>query len=290
MNTRSAGVAPRLCTARTEADGPFARSEGTEPVNLDRPRLRSALKRLRRIQFDRSEPIDVAMAAQEMLDFLAMLAGLKPVCLLGRGFDPPGWASGVERLAREVGLHVLLGPKWYAEPKHAGLPDWFPETAPIDAVDAPAMYVCKSGHLARQVSAIWAGGAPTVEQEARLLGYPHCCVRDHYRRARMHHDAFSLMLSRIANGDQDEMRRLVREEVDLTAETDQEKALLMEACTVRAAPYTSILMCGSCAVDANGPAMRLSRQYEHLARATDPLLPSEIEVFQDALTAYQGSR
>ena len=32
--------------------------------------------------------------AQEILDFLALAAGLKPVLLLGRGIDAPHWIAG----------------------------------------------------------------------------------------------------------------------------------------------------------------------------------------------------
>ena len=53
--------------------------------SVDKPRLRNALKKLRRIPFDRGDPYNQAIAPQEMLDFLAMISGLKPVVLIGRG-------------------------------------------------------------------------------------------------------------------------------------------------------------------------------------------------------------
>jgi hypothetical protein len=45
-----------------------------------------------------------------ILDFLAMLAGLKSVYLLGRGMDAPSWVADVSRIATAIGLHVELGP------------------------------------------------------------------------------------------------------------------------------------------------------------------------------------
>ena len=62
-------------------------------MSVNKPRLRSALKKLRQVRFDRSDSANVGMAPQEMLDFPAMLAGLKPVCLVGRGFDDPDWVG-----------------------------------------------------------------------------------------------------------------------------------------------------------------------------------------------------
>ena len=99
-------------------------------MNIDKPRLRNALKKLRQVPLDHTNPANVAMAPQEMLDYLAMLAGLKPVCLVGRGFDDSDWVAGVERLAREMRLQVVNGAKWHAESEHAGLPDWYSDVAP----------------------------------------------------------------------------------------------------------------------------------------------------------------
>jgi hypothetical protein len=83
---------------------------------IDKFRLRQALRKLRQIPFNRDDPADAATAPQEMLDFLAMLAGLKPVVLLGRGFDDHRWIAGVSAIARKMSLHLVTGPKWEAEP------------------------------------------------------------------------------------------------------------------------------------------------------------------------------
>ena len=50
---------------------------------MNKPVLRNALKKLRAVPFDRNEYANVMIAPQEMLDFLAMVAGIKPVYLLG---------------------------------------------------------------------------------------------------------------------------------------------------------------------------------------------------------------
>ena len=49
--------------------------------------LRNTLKKLIAIGVSLKDVHEHATAAQETLDFLAMLAGLKPVMMLGRGFD-----------------------------------------------------------------------------------------------------------------------------------------------------------------------------------------------------------
>ncbi len=245
-------------------------------MSVNKPRLRNALKKLRQMRFDRSDRANVGMAPQEMLDFLAMLAGLKPVCIVGRGFDDPDWVAGVEALARGMNLNVISGPKWHAEPEHEGLPDWYAETEVPGPAERPVLYICKSRSIAGEVRAVCTSSKISIEQEARLLGYPPCCVRDHYRMSRMFHEGFALMLHRTSGGDEDEMRRIVREDVQMTPRTEREKALLGEATDLHPAIFTSVSMCPACAGDPDSPAMRMSRQYEALARAVEPGLVSEI--------------
>ena len=203
----------------------------------------------------------------------------------GGGFDDPEWVAGVETLAQGMKLNVISGPKWHAEPEYAGLPDWYTKMRAPGPAEHLVVYVCKSRSVAGQVRAVCTSGMISMEQEARLLGYPSCCVRDHYRMARMFDEGLALMLHRTARGDEDEMRRIVREDEQMIAETEQEKTLLDEATVQRPAPFTSLNMCPACTGDPDTPAMRMSRQYEVLARAVDPSLVSEISRFQDALRA-----
>jgi hypothetical protein len=56
------------------------------------------------------------MVSQETLDFLAVIAGLKPVYLLGRGFDDPQWVRRVINIANKLDLHIIKGTEWNARP------------------------------------------------------------------------------------------------------------------------------------------------------------------------------
>ena len=249
-------------------------------MKIDKPRLRNAFRKLRQVPYDRADPANVPMAPQEILDFLAMLAGLKPVCLVGRGFDDPKWVAGVEALAREMKLHVMRGPQWHAEPELAGLPDWYSEIAGALPVPQEAVYICKLRTVASEVQAVCATGEISMDHEARLLGYPRCCVREHYRGNRKFDEAFTLMLRRVSGGDEEEMKRIVREDVGMSPETEKEMTLLAEATVQRPAPFTSVNMCVPCAGDPGSPAMRVSHQYEALAHAVSLELASEIATYQ----------
>ena len=245
--------------------------------SVDKPRLRNALKKLRRIPFDRGDPYNQAIAPQEMLDFLAMISGLKPVVLIGRGFDDPQWVKGVKIIANEMRLHVIQGLKWHAEPEFIGLPEWYASTDQEKLSENPVFYICKSRSISKIVFEICNAGSITIEQESFLLGYPHCCVQDHYFRHQMMNQGFELMLHRIANGDESEMIRLVREDVSMSAETDEEIECMTEATRIIAAPYTSIVMCPSCEENQDSPARLISKSFKHLAETINPNFVSEIE-------------
>ena len=252
-------------------------------MGIPKSRLRNTLKKLRRIPLDRSDPTNVAMAPQEMLDFLAMLAGLKAVCLLGRGFDDATWVASVEALAHDMRLHAIRGPEWYAEPKHIGLPAWYSEVNTSVRSGEPALYVCRSRAVADELRQVCAAGSITMEQEAMLLGYPLCCVKDRYRRTRLMNEAFSLMLHRTAEGNETKMKHIVRESTGMSAETEQERRLIEEVRPFAPASFTSINMCPSCANKPDSPAVKVSRAYEHLARSISPDLANEIKGWTDML-------
>ena len=144
--------------------------------SVDKPRLRNALKKLRRIPFDRGDPYNQAITPQEMLDFLAMISGLKPVVLIGRGFDDPQWVKGVKSIANEMRLHVIQGLKWHAQPELIGLPEWYASTDQEKLSENPVFYICKSRSISKIAFEICNAGSITIEQESFLLGYPHCCV------------------------------------------------------------------------------------------------------------------
>src|SRR6266404_9830778 len=140
---------------------------------IDRPRLRQALRKLREIAFSRDDLANAATAPQEMLDFLAMLAGFKPVFLLGHGFDDPSWIEGVSSVASGMNLHVLTGSKWEAERGDIGLPDWYTEVAPKTPKDEQAVvFICKLRSMAIRIKDICTSGVISMEQEASMLGYP----------------------------------------------------------------------------------------------------------------------
>lgn len=231
------------------------------------PRLRSLGRKLRAAPIEWNDAYVRATAAQETLDFLAMAAGIKPVYVAGRGFDDPAWRDAVRAAARTAGFHVRDGPHWRAGAGDDGLPGWFRDAfrAPLDA--GRSVWVTRSRRLAAELDAVAAaGGRAEAGLEARLLGFPPCCVAAHRAGAAAFERAVFEMLGARAGGDEAEMRRRAADGA-FAPETDEERRRLAEAATLRPAPWTSFNMCEACARGPDSPGARLSARYAAFADA-----------------------
>ena len=230
----------------------------------NKARLRNALKKMRRIPAP-----DPATAAQEALDLLSTMAGIKPVTLLGRGYGSAAWLEGLLGIAGEAGLHVVQGPYWDAG-ADAGLPDWYLEHARRSLAGLRAYYICRARVVAAEVAAIPENGAIRVEQEARLLGYPECCVRGYYRAAAAHQRVWLDMARSRAGGGEEAAAQLLGSGEKIDPETEEEKERLEEATKVAPVPFTSFNACDACAAGGpDSPAALKSRQAYLFAAAID---------------------
>ncbi|MBM3488113.1 MAG: hypothetical protein FJX67_16010 [Alphaproteobacteria bacterium] len=231
---------------------------------LGKPQLRSLWRRLAAVAPPGADGADAREATQERLDFLALLAGIKPVYLLGRGYGHGPWREAVLATARDLGLHVVAGPFWTAAASEGAWPDWYADHVRAETAGGRAWYIARARAVADEVAAIGATGRPTIEQEARLLGYPPCCVRAHYARARAFHDLWLAMLAREAGGEPARMQAILAEGRWIEPATEAERAALDRALALEAAPFTPVDMCASCVADAASPALRLSARYAAL--------------------------
>jgi hypothetical protein len=72
------------------------------------------------------------------------------------------------------------------------------------------------------------------------------------------------------------MQRLLREDVEVKAETPEEQSAFKQATEFTPASFTSFHMCPTCATDTSSPAIQLSKKYEELARSVDTELATQI--------------
>ncbi len=245
---------------------------------MDKPKLRSALKKLMAVPYDTADFANAAAAPQEMLDILATVAGLKPVFLLGRGFDDPSRVRGVSDIAAGMGLHVRVGPFWTsAGPSE--LPDWLVDINAGKNADKKAVYITRTRSAADEVIRInTTGGRISVEDEARLLGYPACCVSHHYANVARVDRLYSLLLKRVGGGDEARMRQLVLDDVEMAPETEEEIALArtFEMPMASQIPYSSINACPACETNPDSPARRVAAKFKALAEAVDHAFAARI--------------
>jgi hypothetical protein len=242
---------------------------------IDKPKLRNAYKKIKAC----AEPLvgvgDPAEISQEILDVLAALSGLKPVCVLGRGLDDKGWIANVSDIAATIGLHVAGGPLWDAMPwaatfRGTKLPDWYVDHCRDELAQHRAVYIWRTqaaGSAAQIVNA--SGGKLSIADEARLLGFPECCVAAFYQRALRYHGATISMLGRYGRNDEKQMRALMEGEGNMSPSTEQEIADLQAAFAIQPAPFGSWNMCDSCIASDAGPSANLSMRYRELAAAVD---------------------
>jgi len=215
----------------------------------NKSRLRNTLKKLKKIPSDRTDMREAQAGAQEALDFLAMMAGEKPVMLLGRGYNDPIWIKGVLQVATNTKLHIVEGPFWDASPDAgagADLPDWYLDHTRRAFTEHRAWYISRAKSAADEVAEICETATITVADEARLLNYPDCCVRAHYDRAAEYQRIWLDMLRRKAGGDDQKAADLLAANEPLEPETDEDIKRLEAAMRAIPVPFTSINACDAC--------------------------------------------
>jgi len=211
-----------------------------------------------------------------------MLIGMKPIFLLGRGFDDKAWISVVSRSASEMGVGWVEDAFWNPDDSRSNIPTWLRDLR-RSTVPERAIYISGLRDVFREMREISDRGRVTPDEESRLLGYPRCCVQDHHSRALIVEETFAQAVMRVAEGDEKEARRIVLNDVKVLL-NDEEGARMKWAEQLRPCPFTSVYMCDGCAASDRSPARSLSRQYAKLARDLDSKL------FATLQRVYEGSR
>jgi hypothetical protein len=246
----------------------------------NKSRLRNTLKKLNKIPSDRTDMAEAQAGAQEALDFLSMMAGVKPVMLLGRGYNDPIWIKGVLQVATDAKLHIVEGPFWDASADAgagADLPDWYLDHTRHAFAEHRAYYICRAKSVADEVAKICETAAISVAEEARLLNYPECCVRAHYERSAEYQRVWLDLLRRKAGGDDQKAADILAANTPLEPETDEDMKRLEAAMRAIPVPFTSINSCEAC-IDGgpNAPANIKSLQGRAIAGEIDEGLSRSI--------------
>lgn len=236
--------------------------------------VRRVVGALLKVPVDRRDPHAKMVSAQDTLEFAATLLGIKPVFLLGRGFDDPAWVSAVKGIAAKIGVAVMVEDAfWNPNYSSLDLPAWYRE---LRVNHGRATYLSPARGLASEIRAISARRWVSPAEEARLLGYPLCCVENRHRCLLLGEDTFFRAAMRAANGDEAEARRMILADVEFEFEGEL-AARIEEAMELRPCRFTSVYMCPRCAARDRSPARNLSKQYAKLAKDLDPALFEELD-------------
>ncbi len=189
---------------------------------------------------------------QDGLDLLAVAAGLKPLCLIGRGTGDPGWGT-------IWNAPVVTGAIWEPE---GDLPAWYLAATARRRSTYRVTYLCNGPATQKAAEALCRLSRVSAEAEAALLGYPLCCVAHHHRQVLRAEKEIATRATRLASGDEPRRVRLV-----------ETGALSVPCPPIRPAPCTSINMCDACARSDESPAALLSNRYRALAAAAGYEVP-----------------
>jgi hypothetical protein len=209
-------------------------------------------------------PLDGA-AWQDGLDLLAVAAGLKPVCLLGRGDIDPEWLDAARAIAADLGLAARDGVGWLPAAPDDALPRWYREATATRLRGAPVVYLYRDPRAGAGIAALGTGDRVAAAEEAALLGYPLCCVAEHHTKTLALEQLTIALLARLAGEDIDRLRRLVVAGVTPTPREADEWRRFETVAAIDPEPFTSINRCAGCAADPDGPAGRIGRGYRALA-------------------------
>jgi hypothetical protein len=213
-----------------------------------------------------SVPDDGRRAAwQDGLDLVAVLDGLKPICIVGHDTADEAWSTAVRSIAARSGLATLDAAAWDCEDGNGSLPGWYVAASEQRRKRRPLLYL-GGGDALREAAALSSKGRVAPAEEALVLGYPPCCAVAHHRRTLALEQLVAELAERSADGDVRRMTRMIETGAAPLPRTDEDWWRYQLATNCDFAPYTSIAMCGACATDQNGQAQDLSRRYRALAR------------------------
>lgn len=212
--------------------------------------------------------ISKAALAQEALDLLAVAEGLKPLAVLCHPSTNRAWARALVPLLNNAPVESMFASYWVAEGEFDDCPKWYTKSVREHRQDQRLRVAYRPrSHSIISFTLAMRHDIPIIA-EAKLLGYPLCCVRAHSVRTRLVHQITSTIIARTAGPDPVRMQQIVKSEIRVTPRCDEERRRLSSAASYVAAPYTSINMCGDCQADPSAPARRLSERYAELARET----------------------
>jgi hypothetical protein len=214
--------------------------------------------------FEYVDPDDCWIDMRNIFDLVETIAGRKPV-FLRRGyhvsfmetFNPGDW-----------GLFETPCWSWETDdPVAAWPPIMLKHLLPPISID---VLTASETVLKEMNEASW---LITVEQEARWLHYPLCCIVAYHARHRRYAEHVLAAYRTASRDDPKRMKRLITSNRRLPS-SDEIADVWKNA---NLAPMCSFAYCDRCAADANSPGQQMNREREQYFEA---LLPDLVEILR----------
>jgi len=181
------------------------------------------VRELTKVPIDRGEPYVRESSAQDTLEFAAMLLKLKPIFLLGRGFDDPTWVSAVKGIASRLRVPMIESAIWNVDYSKLEVPPWY--RALRETAGETATYMSADPSAITEVRKISARGWVSPAEEARLLGYPLCCVEERHKNSFVVAECLFRAAMGAAKGDEAKAREMILADVEFAPEGEDAKRM-----------------------------------------------------------------
>lgn len=237
--------------------------------------LRTLLRDLQRAQFEREAKASDLEILLDFLEIIAVAAGDKPAHLQGQGMRSRSFMHAVRSVATAHGLLVMetgpLLPRFLRAPEYD--PRFFEWERQRDreerSKEGRVLWVYRDRDLEPAIRNATEG----VTDVSAVLGYPECCVREHFEAGvRMAEATVRAYQTQYGAKDADDFIRLAKGNAPVAIALADRPVIRHDVF-----PYVQFAPCRECAASAASPAAAINWAMKRLALRLSPAFQRAIE-------------
>lgn len=236
--------------------------------------LRSLLRDLQAIQFDREDKASALEILLDYLEIVAVAAGEKTAHLQGQGMRSRSLLEGIQRVAVAHGLLVMrtgvVLPHVHRAPNYdSRFFEWERQRdREARTREGQVLWVYRDRDLEPAIRAAAEGETDVAD----VLGYPSCCVREYNEGAiRISEGLVRGYQTRYGAQNVDDLIRLATEEAKVTIPQSELPHVL------HVFPYVQFSPCRDCADSSSSPAAQINWAMKRLATRLSPGFQRSLE-------------
>lgn len=253
-------------------------------VQMEDAALRSLLRDLQGLQFDREDKVSDLEILLDYLEIVAVAAGEKPSHLQGQGMRSRTLGQAIQRVAAAHGLGVVrtgvVVPHFHRAPNYdTRFFDWETQRErAARAREGQVLWVYRDRGLEPAIVAAAAGETDV----ANVLGYPACCVREYNEIAiRLTEARVRCYETQYGAKCADDFIRLAEENAAVTIAPSERPHVR------HVFHYVQFSPCRSCAESSSSPAAEINWAMKRLATRLSPAFQRAIDKAVKAEVAFR---